>query len=53
MNRISYDTRSDSYYENGTVDKKFIDCWDQGSLSYENLIYVNKYSEDRYRFVYV
>src|SRR5436305_11061551 len=30
MNRISYDTQSDSYYENGIIDKKYIEFWNEG-----------------------
>ncbi|CAI2183985.1 18947_t:CDS:2 [Funneliformis geosporum] len=44
MNRISYDTRSDTYYENGI---KYIEFWDRGAYSHENLIYVYDFSEDR------
>ncbi|CAG8529956.1 3822_t:CDS:2 [Funneliformis mosseae] len=44
VNRISYDIRSDAYYENGI---KYIEFWDRGAYSFENLIYVYDYSEDR------
>src|SRR2546423_570967 len=47
MNRISYDTQSDSYYENGIIDKKYIEFWDQGVLCSENLNYAIKYSRAR------
>jgi hypothetical protein len=47
MNRISYDTQSDSYYENGIIDKKYIEFWNSGVFYYHNLIYATKYSCDR------
>src|SRR5581483_10991602 len=47
MNRISYDVMSDSYYENGIFDKKYVKFWDQGALHYENLIHATHYSDNR------
>jgi len=62
MNRISYNIRTDSYYENyeyGIINKKYIEVWDQGALYLKNLVYhhinYNKYLEDEYgsRCVYL
>ncbi|RIA83340.1 hypothetical protein C1645_833984 [Glomus cerebriforme] len=50
INRISYDIISDSYYENGFFDKKYLEFWDQGALYYENLIHSIHYSDDRTYF---
>ncbi|RIA98395.1 hypothetical protein C1645_731740 [Glomus cerebriforme] len=47
MNRVSYDTQSDSYYENGIIDKKYIEFWDKGVFFYENLIQKTIFSYDR------
>ncbi len=42
MNRISYNIRTDSYYENyehGIINKKYLEAWDQGTLYHKNLIH--------------
>ena len=41
MNRISYNIRTDSYYENGIINKKYLEFWNQGALYHKNLIYHN------------
>jgi len=41
MNSISYNIKSDSYYENGIINKKYLEFWNQGALYHKNLIYHN------------
>lgn len=38
-NRISYNTRTDAYFENGNTKGKFLKEWHRGALETENLEY--------------
>ncbi len=50
-NRISYSIESDSYYENGTTNKKYLEFWDQGALYHKNLVYVTDHFDDGYVYL--
>ncbi|CAJ0749204.1 10536_t:CDS:2 [Entrophospora sp. SA101] len=45
--RISYNTRTDAYYENGNVKEKYLEFWDKGAYKYENMSYVPEYMFNR------